>query len=91
MKTQFCIIRYFDPYGDKKSTRKESSRENFESSKPMSEVQQLVSNYNSTADYYSEIIITSVDRRIKSFRDFDTHYYSKSKASKTEYVDIPGL
>lgn len=91
MKNQFCIIRYFDPYGDKKSNRKESSRENFESSKSMSQVQQLVRNYNSTADYYSEIKLTSVDGRIKNFRDFDNHYYSKSTAPKTEYIDIPGL
>lgn len=91
MKTQFCIITYFDPYGDKKSGRKQLSRTNFESSKSKEEVHRMVSNYNSTADYYSEIRLTSVDRRLKNFSDFDTSRFSVSTAPETEIVHIPGF
>lgn len=88
MKTQFCIIKYFDPYGDLKSSRKEGGRTNFESTKSMDEIQKIISNYNSTADYYSEIRLTSPDFRIKTFNDFDKHYYSKSTAHRTQYQNI---
>lgn len=46
MKTQFSIISFFDPYGDKKSTRKQLSRQNFESILSMDDIIKIMTNYN---------------------------------------------
>lgn len=79
MKTRFCIINYYDPYGDGKSTKKELQRVGFESNKTLMEVAAILKKYNSRVGYYEQVSLIGVDGRIKHFKDFDKHYYSKTK------------
>lgn len=88
-KTTFSITSYFDPYGDLKSTRKFFKREKFITSLSKEEVKSIIENYNSNADYYSEVTVTFGEHK-KPGREFETSYYFKAKAGKTSYVDIPG-
>ena len=86
----FSIITFFDPYGDLKSDRKQHSRKNYQSEKTFEEVKGIITAYNATADYYSEVKISYTDNRSKTVSDFDTSYYTKYKAGQTTYQEIPG-
>jgi len=88
-KTQFSIISYYDPYGDMKSNRKQSSRKNFESDKSLAEVQEIIQKYNN-GKYYNGVEVSSFDNRSKSVSDFDNSYYLTSKASSSNYQSISG-
>jgi len=89
MKTQFSIISFCDPYGDMKSSRKQFSRKNYESEKPLSEVKAIIKKY-SDGKYYNGVEVASFDNRSKSVQDFDKSYYLTSKASPVRYESIPG-
>jgi hypothetical protein len=91
MKTivQFSIISFFDPYGDMKSDRKQFSRENYQSEKPLEEVIKIIETYND-GKYYNAVEVASFDNRKKEIFDFDKSYYLTSKASSSSYQSIPG-
>jgi len=89
MKTMFSIITYFDPYGDMKSTRKEHSRKNFESSKALTDVKKLIEEYNGGA-YYNAVTVAPFDKRRNGVSDFDKSYYLTSNAGISQYQSIPG-
>lgn len=76
MKTKFCIISFFDPYGDEKSSRKEFGRKNFTSSMSIEDIQKVVYEYNAKVDYYSEVRLKdSPDKRLRSFANFGESRY----------------
>ena len=78
MKTRFSIISFFDPYGDRKSTRKQLSRQNFESNLSLDEVIKIMTNYNNLNpqnNYYGEKQLSTFDGRLKSISDFDKSYF----------------
>lgn len=87
--TQFSIISYFDPYGDMKSSRKQLSRENYQSEKSLDEVKAIIEKYNN-GKYYNGVEVANFDNRSKRISDFDKSYYLTSKASAATYQDIPG-
>src|SRR6185503_4812501 len=88
-KTTFSIISYFDPYGDMKSSRKELSRENFESEKTLDEVKAIIEIY-SDGKYYNGVEVADFDNRRKKISDFDKSYFLTSKAAPARYESIPG-
>lgn len=89
-KTQFCIISYFDPYGDMKSDRKVFSRDNYESEKSLNEIEAIIKKYND-GKYYNAVKVASFDNRSKrKVSDFDKSYYLTSKAFTASYQSIPG-
>jgi hypothetical protein len=87
MTTQFSIVKYYDPYGDMKSTRKVYSRTNFQSSKPLAEVQNIVRKYNGD-EYYNAVAVAKSDRRRKEVQDFDKSEFMTAKAHKANYQSI---
>lgn len=87
--TTFSIISFSDPYGDMKSNRKQLSRKNYQSEKPLSEVKEIIDQYND-GKYYNGVEVASFDNRQKNISDFDKSYYLTSKASAARYEDIPG-
>lgn len=89
MKTKFSIISFFDPYGDMKSSRKQFSRKNYESEKPLSEVQIIIEKYND-GKYYNAVEVTSFDNTSEKVADFDNSFYLTSKAASSRYESIPG-
>lgn len=86
---QFSIISYFDPYGDMKSSRKQLSRENYQSNLSLDEVKAIIEKYND-GKYYNAVEVASFDNRKKKVSDFDTSYYLTSKARTATYQSIPG-
>lgn len=89
MKTRFSIISYYDPYGDMKSNRKELSRKNYESDKPLGEVINIINIYND-GKYYNAVKVSDFDNRLKNILDFDKSFYLTSKAPSATYQAIPG-
>jgi hypothetical protein len=89
MATQFSIISFYDPYGDMKSTRKQFSRKNYQSEKPLEEVKKIIETYND-GKYYNAVEVASFYNRKKEISDFDKSYYLTSKASSSTYQSIPG-
>lgn len=85
MKTKFSIISFFDPYGDMKSTRKQFSRKNYESEKPLSEVQAIIEKYND-GKYYNGVEVAGFDNRSKKVSDFDKSYYLTERAAPSRYL-----
>ncbi|NCB09146.1 MAG: hypothetical protein EOM73_13400 [Bacteroidia bacterium] len=90
VKTHFSIISYYDPYGDMKSTRKEFSRDNYESKKSFDEVRAIIEKYNN-GKYYNAVRLASFDGRKKQILNFDKSIYLTSKAKSATYQHIPGL
>lgn len=88
--TNFSIITFFDPYGDMKSNRKQLSRKNYQSQKPLSEVKEIVEQYNDGM-YYNGVEVASFDNRLKTITDFDSSYYTRCKAHPARYQSIPGF
>lgn len=76
--TTFGIKSYYDPYGDGKSRRKKFKVENFNSTMTMEKVKSKIEVYNANVGYYSQVDLVGLDGRKKEFKDFDSHYYSKS-------------
>jgi hypothetical protein len=72
-----------------KSNRKVLNRKNFESEKPLSEVQNIIDAYND-GKYYNAVEVSTVDGRSENFQNFDTSYYLTSKAISATYQSIPG-
>lgn len=89
MKTKFSIIQFYDPYGDMKSERREASRENYESDKPISEVQDIIEKYND-GKYYHAVTVTDFQHNKKKIKNFDTSHFLTSKAPAARYEHIPG-
>lgn len=75
MKTKFSLIRFFDPMGDGKSSRKQHSRKNYKCDLPMNEVEAAINRHNSKGSYYGEIRISSVDARSTIFNQFNPLYF----------------
>ncbi len=88
--TTFSIISFFDPYGDMKSNRKQLSRKNYQSEKPLSEVKEIIDQYND-GKYYNGVEVASFDKRSKIIADFDSSYYTESKAQPARYESVPGF
>ena len=87
--TTFSIISFFDPFGDMKSNRKQLSRKNYQSEKPLSEVKEIIDQYND-GKYYNGVEVASFDKRLKNIADFDSSYYVTIKAQPARYESIPG-
>lgn len=78
--SEFSIIRFFDPYGDGKSERKQSTRMNFRSGKPLKEVERIIEAYNNTKSYYQQVKIAKFDKRkLKSISDFEKSEFCKER------------
>lgn len=86
--TTFSIIRYFDPYGDMKSNRKQLSRENYQSEKTLPEITAIIESYNG-GNYYNAVEVANFDRRSKKIKEFDKSYFMTSKSSHARYESIP--
>lgn len=67
----FSITSYFDPYGDKKSTRKVFKRRFFKTMKTKEEIIQLFKKKNESRDYYSELTLNFPSKPYKIVKDFD--------------------
>lgn len=89
MKTRFSIVSFIDPYGDMKSSRKQSGRKNYESERPLSEVKAIIEKYND-GKYYNGVAIRDFDNRSKTVHDFDKSFYLTAKAEPARYESIPG-
>ena len=72
MKTTFCIISFFDPYGDRKSTRKIFKRRFFHTEKSKEEVIEKYASLTSEhADYYGGVNLKFAPyKRTKEWRGY---------------------
>lgn len=67
----FSVTSYFDPYGDKKSTRKVFKRRFYKTKKTKEEINRLFNKKNESRGYYSEETLNFPSKPYKRVEDFD--------------------
>jgi hypothetical protein len=74
----FRLDRFFDAYGDGKSSRKLFSRKFYKTNKTKDEIVKLISKKNTNAGYYKEIALVFPSKQYKLSKciDIDNNEYA---------------